>query len=159
VSVYHLSFLAAYSCCKCLTYWWEHRGKQTNTNIYDSLSRNGFNDCLLCVICTYPHGVSGHISFTDLKNLTILLLILSANPRQSALYFIVHLLSHIKICHFIKWTICLLYCHLVRCTVWKVPCLNVAGAGSTPLHYAACGGNVVCCQVCSASPNFVQMFD
>eukprot|EP00267_Zea_mays_P054488 XP_020407728.1 uncharacterized protein LOC109945783 [Zea mays] len=27
---------------------------------------------------------------------------------------------------------------------------NVAGAGSTPLHYAACGGNAVCCQVCAA---------
>ena len=27
---------------------------------------------------------------------------------------------------------------------------NVAGAGSTPLHYAACGGNVVCFQVCPA---------
>ncbi|AQK39415.1 Magnesium/proton exchanger [Zea mays] len=27
---------------------------------------------------------------------------------------------------------------------------NVAGAGSTPLHYAACGGNVVYCQVCAA---------
>jgi len=24
---------------------------------------------------------------------------------------------------------------------------NLAGAGSTPLHYAACGGNVVCCQL------------
>jgi len=35
---------------------------------------------------------------------------------------------------------------------------NVAGAGSTPLHYAACGGNVVCCQVCPAGQKFVQMF-
>jgi hypothetical protein len=26
----------------------------------------------------------------------------------------------------------------------------VAGAGSTPLHYVACGGNAVCCQVCDA---------
>jgi hypothetical protein len=26
----------------------------------------------------------------------------------------------------------------------------VAGTGSTPLHYAACGGNVACCQVCTA---------
>jgi|AraCvinosormetaG_1042628.scaffolds.fasta_scaffold10368_4 hypothetical protein len=25
--------------------------------------------------------------------------------------------------------------------------VNVAGAGSTPLHYAACGGNLKCCQV------------
>jgi len=25
--------------------------------------------------------------------------------------------------------------------------LHVAGAGSTPLHYAACGGSAQCCQV------------
>lgn len=24
----------------------------------------------------------------------------------------------------------------------------LAGSGSTPLHYAACGGNAQCCQVC-----------
>jgi len=27
-----------------------------------------------------------------------------------------------------------------------VGCDNVAGAGSTPLHYAACGGSLKCCQ-------------
>ena len=35
---------------------------------------------------------------------------------------------------------------------------NVEEAGSTPVHYAACGGNVVCCQVCPAGQKFVQMF-
>lgn len=28
------------------------------------------------------------------------------------------------------------------------PCALLAGSGSTPLHYAACGGNAQCCQVC-----------
>lgn len=27
-----------------------------------------------------------------------------------------------------------------------------AGSGSTPLHYAACGGNAQCCQVCFYFP-------
>ena len=33
---------------------------------------------------------------------------------------------------------------------------NVVGAGTTPLHYAACGGNAVCFQVCPAGQKFVS---
>ena len=44
----------------------------------------------------------------------------------------------------------LLYCYLVDKLFKMYFGFNVAGAGSTPLHYAACGGNVVCFQVCPA---------
>ena len=32
-----------------------------------------------------------------------------------------------------------------------IPCCHFPGAGSTALHYAACGGNPQCCQVCLQS--------